>query len=474
MRIRFVGTPPDSDAIAVGLWQDQAATLPDSLRRARAASPRFAGKEGECLSCFDAAGRRWLLLGLGTQAGMDAPRAMRLGVALHDAVARSGARRLVVMLGLPGGLAGHVALGLRQAAWRPPSHLRRPLPEDEAPSLEEAMIVAAGSAWDGLCPLADAVDAGRNLAVLPGNLLGPAELAAEVRGLAALGCDVQVMDAAELRRQGLGLLAAVGQGSASPPCLAVAQWHGSNGAPLAFVGKGITFDTGGLSIKHGDSVHEMKGDMAGAAAALMTLRVLAQRRAPVNAAAVLAIAENSVSGRALRPGDVLRSYAGSTVEVADTDAEGRLVLADALAWTCARLKPRAVVDLATLTGAVVTTLGHHHAGLFSPDDALAESLLAAGRRVGEPLWRLPLIEDAALKSDIADIRNAAWGTVPDALHAAQFLRGFVPAGVPWAHLDIAGVAEAGESRHPTGFGVRLLVDWATSGPAAEAASATTG
>lgn len=459
LTLTFSPAPPEAEALAVGLWQGgRTGAFADTIKRMRAASPRFQAREGEALSGFLPDGRRLVVLGLGKPEGIDAARAERLGAALYAAC--RDIERLTVRLELSEDLLASVAYGMVVRAWQPPLELRRPA--EDAPRLAEAAIAGEGGAWPPLKVLAEAVNRARTLVALPGNLMGPEELAAEARGLEALGCAVEELNLAALWQQGLNLLAGVGQGSARPPRLVAVHWRGAEGPPLAFVGKGITFDTGGLSIKHGDFA-DMKGDMAGAAAALMGLRVLAARREPVHAVAVLAIAENMPSGRALRPGDVLRSYSGRTVEVVDTDAEGRLVLADALAWACATCKPRAVVDLATLTGAVVTTLGRHHAGLFASDDALAEALLTAGRRSGEPLWRLPLVPafDEALKSEVADVRNCAWGRVPDALHAARFLQGFVPDGTPWAHLDIAGVADAEEPvKGPTGFGVRLLVDWA--------------
>jgi len=470
LRIGFAADSSGLDSVAVGLWEGRRPTpsytaLGSAASRAVAASPRFSGKEGEAVHTVTADGRHLMVLGLGPEEAMDTARAERLGGHLVAALNGLGAERLGVQLDLPALFAAHVAFGLRLRSWRPPPSLRRPLPADEAPTLTDAVLIGDDADWPPLEALADSICTARDLAVLPGNLLGPAAFEAHARALTDLGCTVEVLDAAELSRQGLALLAAVGQGSAQPARLVVVRWSGADGAPLVFVGKGITFDSGGLSIKHGDAMAEMKGDMAGAAAALMALRTLAVTRVPVHAVAVLAIAENMPSGRALRPGDVLRAYSGQIVEVVDTDAEGRLVLADALAWSCATLKPRALVDLATLTGAIVTTLGHHHAGLFANDDGLAAALLAAG----EPLWRLPLSDsyDEDLKSPVADIRNCAWGRVPDALHAARFLQGFVTEGVPWAHLDIAGTADAVEDgpmgiKGPTGFGVRLLVAWASS------------
>jgi leucyl aminopeptidase len=264
---------------------------------------------------------------------------------------------------------------------------------------------------------------------------------------------------------GLNLLSAVGKGSAHKPVLALLRWKGgrSREKPLVFVGKGITFDTGGIDIKPREDMEEMKTDMAGGAAVAGLLMALAARNAPVNAVGAIAIAENMPSGRSVRPGDVVKAYAGKTVEIIDTDAEGRLVLADALAYAAARFPPAAMIDLATLTGAVEVALGWERAGLFCNDDTLAGRLFAAGEAEDEKLWRLPLTDryDEAIASDIADLRNCTWERGPDALHAARFLQHFVPDCVPWAHLDIAGMAEADEDQPlwgegPTGFGVRLL------------------
>jgi leucyl aminopeptidase len=236
-------------------------------------------------------------------------------------------------------------------------------------------------------------------------------------------------------------------------------------APVALVGKGLTFDSGGLTLKDGEDMDEMKGDMAGAAAVVGVLAAAAGRQAPVTLVGLLAIAENMPSGRASRPGDVVSGHAGLSVEIVDTDAEGRLALADALSYAARHLSPRLVIDLATLTGAVETTLGRHKAGLFTPDEALAARLLAAAAAEDEGLWRLPLTDgyDAALDSPIADLRNASWDDqAPDHLHAARFLQRFLPEGLAWAHLDIAGTATADEDGpltaegRPTGFGIRLL------------------
>jgi leucyl aminopeptidase len=263
----------------------------------------------------------------------------------------------------------------------------------------------------------------------------------------------------------------VGGGAVHGPRLVVLRWPGKvKAAPVACVGKGICFDTGGISIKPATGMEDMRADMAGAAAAAGAMLALAIRQSPAPAVAVLALAENAIGAASYRPGDILRSYSGKTIEVLDTDAEGRLILADALAYTAARFKPRAMIDLATLTGSIITALGHHRAGVFGNDEALSAALMAAGEAVAEPLWPMPIDEEhrEVLKSDIADLRqcapagSGAWGGrfLSDACHAAAFLREFAGSGA-WAHLDIAGV-ETREAaaplgpKGPSGFGVRLL------------------
>jgi leucyl aminopeptidase len=244
----------------------------------------------------------------------------------------------------------------------------------------------------------------------------------------------------------------------------VLRWKGKFEAPpVAFIGKGITFDTGGISIKPANGMWEMRADMAGAAACAGAMLALALRRSPCPAVAVLGLAENAIGAEAQRPSDVVTTVDGTTVEVVDTDAEGRLVLADCLAWTARRFAPRAMIDLATLTGAIVIALGHHRAGLFATDAALAAQLAAAGEAVDEPLWPMPLAScfEEAISSDIADLRNCSPERMqPDACNAAAFLRHFAGA-VPWAHLDIAGVESREQdaplgSKGATGFGARLL------------------
>ncbi len=316
--------------------------------------------------------------------------------------------------------------------------------------------------------LRDAVLAGvalaRDLVAEPSDTLTPAGFVDRLAPLAAAGVTIEVLRREALRRAGLGGLLAVGAGSAHPPRLVVLRWPGTIKAdPVVFVGKGITFDTGGLCIKPAAGMEEMRADMAGAAACAGAMLAVAGRRSPAPVAAVLALAENATGGSSYRPSDVLRMGNGLCVEVVDTDAEGRLVLADALGWAVRHLRPAALVDLATLTGSIVTALGGQMAGLFDNDPCFAAQVAAAGTAVGEAAWRMPIGHShrADLDSDIADLRHCVPGRgQPDACHAAAFLREFV-GDTPWAHLDIAGMEarKASDDRHaagPTGFGVRLL------------------
>ncbi len=331
---------------------------------------------------------------------------------------------------------------------------------------------ACRASYDLLRPGVDGALFARDLVAEPSNVLTPQAFTARLARLEREGVQVEVLDAKQLKQEGFGALLAVGAASVHPPCLAILRWPGAGGAdPAVLVGKGVTFDTGGVSIKPGPGMWDMRADMAGAAACAGAMLALALRRSPVPAVAVLPLTENAVGACAYRPGDVLRTYDGTTVEIVDTDAEGRLILADALGWSVRNLRPRALVDLATLTGAIVTSLGHAQAGLFGTDDRLRDALIAAGAATQEPLWPMPLAPAADLDSDIADILQCSSGPrQPDALLAATFLRRFV-GDVPWAHLDIAGVEQRERGpyydpdRHAlgaTGFGVRLLDRWLAS------------
>lgn len=487
LRVSFTNgpaSPQGGGALVLGVWDNgvpHAAVhghgLDRWVERVRAARPDFTGKIGNALVLRAPPLEGWdavVLTGLGPFDDLVAERARLAGAEVGAALQTAGIARAVADLPLSADLAAAFAQGARLRTHALPDLRSKPLPDAPTPfetlEIRVADPSAAETAWAPLRAACEGVELARDLMHLPANVLTPQAFAEHAKALEALGVEVDIRNADTLARDGLALHFAVGKASTHPPCLAVLRWRGggTDDAPTLLVGKGLTFDTGGLCIKPAAGMEEMKGDMGGAAAVIGTLHALAASKAPVSVTGLLGLAENMPGGDATRPGDVLTSHAGLTVEVVDTDAEGRLVLADALSWGIAAETPRAVVDLATLTGSVVTTLGKYHGGLFSRHDALATALRQAGDRSGEALWRLPLDPGVAddLKSDAADIKQCAPAgrLLPDALHAAWFLSRFVPEDVPWAHLDIAGVADCAEAtaltpKGPTGFGVLLLLDW---------------
>lgn len=313
--------------------------------------------------------------------------------------------------------------------------------------------------------LSEGVKLARDLTNEPGNGIYPETFAKQALELRKLGAKVTVMDEKALEKAGLGAILAVGRGSARPPRMVIVHWEGSKQQPLAIVGKGVTFDTGGYNLKtQGDSILRMTSDMAGAAAVLGTMHALAKQKAPVNVVGFMPLAENMISDRAYLPGDVIRAGNGKTIEIISTDAEGRLLLADALWYAETNFKPRAIVDIATLTGSKVGAVGSYYAGLFSNDDNLLGQINQAADKVQEKVWRLPLTDEMLpeLKSRIADLRNT--GSTTGASTAALFLTQFVK-DTPFAHLDIAGNALSSSNKGlhtegATGFGVRLLTEWA--------------
>jgi leucyl aminopeptidase len=305
----------------------------------------------------------------------------------------------------------------------------------------------------------------RDLVSEPGNILHPDEYAKRLNSLRKDGLKVNIYDQKKLKKLGLNALLGVGQGSIKGSYLVTMEWNGAknNSKPLAFVGKGVTFDTGGYSLKPAKFMEDMTYDMAGSAAVVGLMKNLALRKAKINAVGVVGLVENMVSGDAQRPGDIVKSYSGQTIEVLNTDAEGRLVLADALTFTEKRFKPKFMIDLATLTGAIIVSLGSEYAGLFSNDDKLSKQILNAGEKVEEKLWRMPLHKnyDKLMNSKNADMQNINYVGGAGSTTAAQFLQRFILNKTPWAHLDIAGMAfskygGALNSGGATGFGVRLL------------------
>ena len=313
--------------------------------------------------------------------------------------------------------------------------------------------------------LVEGINFTKDLVSEPGNILHPDEYAKRIQQLRKIGLKVKIYNKKELKKLGMGALLGVGQGSIRGSYLVTMEWNGkkSNSKPLAFVGKGVCFDTGGYSLKPARFMEDMTYDMAGSAAVVGLMKTLALRKAKVNAVGVVGLVENMVSGNAQRPGDIVKSYSGKTIEVLNTDAEGRLVLADALTFTEEKYKPQFIIDLATLTGAIIVSLGSEYGGLFSNDDKLSNQLLVAGKKVDEKLWRMPLHKnfDKLMNSKNADMQNINYVGGAGSTTAAQFLQRFILKKTPWAHLDIAGMAfskygGALNSGGATGYGVRLL------------------
>ena len=441
-----------------------------ALRRAVVASSYRGAADTQLdlpgIGAFD----RVLLVGIGS--GPVTPRLLEdVGGRVGHAAARSRSPRIDVLWeGAEADAGAHIAFGAALGGYRFDTYRSR---SDDAPPPVEGTVVVRTPAGEAVgrvfaqqwLPVAEAVKFSRDLVTEPANAVYPETFVARTREAFAGKANVriEVLDVPAMERLGMGGILAVGQGSVRPPRLLLVRYAGGRAgdAPLAFVGKGITFDSGGISIKPGSNMWLMKADMTGAATAMGAVLALAGRKAPVNAVAVAALAENMPSGSAARPGDVIRTASGKTFEIMSTDAEGRMVLTDALWYAQRQDKPRLVVDVATLTGAIGTALGGDYAGLFARDDALAAQLLAAGEASGERLWRMPLLDEYGkrLKSPIADLRNG--GGSPGAGAGAYFIGEWVDRKLPWAHLDIAGTDwnDSGKPTVPEGataFGVRLL------------------
>ncbi len=366
--------------------------------------------------------------------------------------------------------AAEFALGLALRNYRFRKYKTKKDKDDEARGKPAGVTIlvddpaAARKAFKRRQAIADGVTVARDLVNEPPNVLYPASFAERAEKLGKLGVEVEVLEAKALRKLGMGALLGVAQGSVREPRVVVMRWNGAaneKDAPLAFIGKGVTFDTGGISIKSAGGMEDMKGDMAGAACVVGLLHALAARKARINAVGVIGLVENMPDGNAQRPGDIVTSLSGQTIEIINTDAEGRLVLADLLWYAQREFKPVFIINLATLTGAIMVALGTEHAGLFSNDDALSERLGEAGKATGEKVWRMPLAPeyDKLMDSKFADVKNAG-GRHAGSITAAQFLQRFVN-DTPWAHLDIAGTgmgapASAINQSWGSGWGVRLL------------------
>jgi leucyl aminopeptidase len=370
-------------------------------------------------------------------------------------------------------LAAHMAVGAVLRSYKFEIY-KTPKPEGEKEELLEAVNIvlqdaeAAQKVYTEQSCVVQGVFWARDLVNEPPNVLYPEAYAKRIKDmLKPLGVDVEILDDKKMLKLGMGALMAVGQGSARPPFMVIMQWKGdkgNKGAPLAFVGKGVTFDTGGISLKPGPGMEDMKMDMGGSAAVVGLMKSLALRKAKVNVVGIVGLVENMPSDRAYRPADIVTSYAGKTIEVLNTDAEGRLVLADALSYVQDKYKPSLIVDLATLTGAMIVALGHEYCGTFCTDDAMWEQLSRASKATEEKLWRMPLDDlwKKEMEGSFSDIQNVAKsGRDAGSCTAAGFLWHFIKDGTPWAHMDIAGTAWIKGDRditpkYGTGFGVRLL------------------
>lgn len=432
-----------------------------ALERALASDGWGKLKPGDALAlAFPAGMAARSLLAVKLPAKPDAATLRRAGAAIGKALSDEGALVLAGAVRDIGALAEGVALRAYRFARR-----AKPAADHGPVTLAVADPDGAQPALDLALARATAVHFTRDLVNEPANILTTTDFATRLEGLRDLGLTVQVLDEAELADLGLRALLGVGQGSESPSKVVVMEWNGAadpKTPPLALIGKGVVFDSGGISIKPAGGMEEMVMDMGGAAVVAGVMRLLAQRKAPARVVGVVGLVENMPDGKAQRPGDVVASLKGDTIEVINTDAEGRLVLADIMWYAQDRFQPAAMIDLATLTGAIIVALGHDSAGVFGNDDALADALLAAAKDQGEGAWRMPLgtTFDEALKSRVADMKNVG-GRPGGASIAAAFLQRFVRDGTPWLHLDIAGVAMVGKDtdfapKGATGWGVRTL------------------
>ena len=487
MDIRFV-TGASGDVVAVMAGEGgqlmPAAQALDAATGGRISkalkSIRFTGGLGWAIDVLAPEGvefSRVLVIGVGKPESADALTVERWAGHAIRRTLTSGAEKLVLQPdALPGvsksEAGAHAAMGVRLACYRFDAYRTKIKPEQK-PSLLAVDIslegpAAARARAEKDSAVAEGVYFARDLVSEPPNVLFPASFAERLRDLETLGLQVDVIEPEMLEKLGMGALLGVAQGSARPPRLVSMSWLGArskNDRPLALVGKGVTFDTGGISIKPAAGMDEMKGDMGGAAAVAGAMKAIALRKAKANVVGVVALVENMPGANAQRPGDIVHAMSGHTIEVLNTDAEGRLILADAVWYAQDKFNPTAVIDLATLTGAVIVALGHDHAGLYANDEELAQAIEAAGKAEGEPVWRMPLGPgyDKMIDSPNADMKNISGKPAAGSIVGAQFIKRFIKEGVAWAHIDIAGTAwkpapydDPLSPAWATGYGVRLL------------------
>ncbi len=471
MDIQFVAQiDASADVVAFPVRKGEAGAL-GALLGAAAAQARFDGAAGaiaETAAIDGDQAKRLLLVGIGEGSEQDLERG---GAALTAKLQTSGVTAVHVDFASAGTSDADdvlaFAMGARLRNWRLDTYRTR-LADKAKPSLKTVTIASPhgdlSSRWAENEAIADGVALTQTLVAEPPNILYPETFVERCQHLTDLGVELEILDERQMKALGMGALLGVAQGSTRPPRLLAMRWNGSNpgDAPVVFVGKGVTFDTGGISIKPAAGMDMMKWDMGGAGAVAGAIKAIAGRKAKANVVGVVGLVENMPDGNAMRPGDVVSTMSGQTVEVLNTDAEGRLVLCDAISWAQSAYNPKVIVDLATLTGAMVISLGHEYAGIFANDDKLAADLLAAGEASNNKLWRFPLSAayDKLIDSPIADMKNIG-PREGGSITAAQFLKRFVDEGVAWAHLDIAGMAWADKdgpvwAKGATGYGVRLL------------------
>jgi len=445
----------------------------DLVKRAAAAA-EFKGKNGATLDLLEPDGikiQRLIVVGVGKPSELKEKDFLKFGGALAGKL-NAATEAVTVLAELPDGAiepanAASIGAGVRLRAYRFNRYKTKKKDENDALRAQVSILVgdvaATRKAFAASAQVVDGVLMARELVNEPPNVLYPEEFARRAGQLRKLGVTVEVLDVKAMTKLGMGALLGVAQGSARPGRTVIMRWNGGKrGAqPVAFVGKGVCFDTGGISIKGAANMEDMKGDMGGAACVVGLMQALAARKAHVNAVGAIGLVENMPDGNAQRPGDIVTSMSGQTIEIINTDAEGRLVLADLLWYVSKKFKPKFIVDLATLTGAIMVALGTEHAGLFSNNDELAQRLSEAGAATGEKVWRMPLGPeyDKLIDSQFADMKNTG-GRHGGSITAAQFLQRFVDS-TPWAHLDIAGTAMGAPKTEinqswGSGYGVRLL------------------
>ncbi len=475
MQIQFTDTSPDNvRLIARVVNQGDALSDLDAALSDGAHAARFAGRTGQVFEGFamdNGSLRRVALAGAGeTDADKRRLNVERAGAALAGKFLTSGETAMVLDLGhadLSGEEAAAVLLGLRLRSWRHDKY-RTKLAAEKKPSLERVHVIGApdgtGAAWETAAAVAKGVEFTRTLVSEPANIVYPESFVALCQeAFEGTGAEITVLGDEQMAELGMGALLGVGQGSDRPSQLLAIRWNGGGDEkPTVFVGKGVTFDTGGISLKPPPGMEDMKWDMGGAGAVAGGMLAVVSRKAKANVIGVMGLVENMPDGKAQRPGDIVTTMSGQTVEVLNTDAEGRLVLCDALHWAQEEYDPARIVDFATLTGAMIVALGHEYGGIFANNDELADQLLDAGKTTGDKLWRMPIAPayDKLIDSPIADIKNV--GPRPaGSITAAQFLHRFIKKDVPWAHCDIAGMVWADKPGHSwdkgaTGYGARLI------------------